>query len=83
MTKLETIARALLRAEIVPDGDEPSGHSWRLYLPAARIAVKAMRKCTNAMIRVGWQEGQAGWGEGEDVARVWESICEAILKEKV
>lgn len=85
-SKLETIAAAL--AVPFHPGDDLKNVNVQdvtsiNFMEVARAAVKAMRECTDEMIEIGWQDGQAGWGEGEDIKPVWTSICDAILKGKV
>jgi len=46
----------------------------------ARAAIEAMREPTDAMIEAGWQDGMAGFGEGEECEPVWHAMIDEALK---
>lgn len=54
---------------------------WDKYLLQARFAIQAMREPTPEMVEVGWRDGNAGWGEGEEMAPIWRAMIDAALVE--
>ena len=79
----ERVARALFEAT----HNMQSGWRWHddhlhaQWVGYARAAIAAMREPTEEMVEAGWQEGMAGFGEGEECEPVWRATIDAALKE--
>lgn len=61
----------------VPEGYGMTGEEAAAY---ARAFIEAMSKPTAAMIKAGWQDGNAGYGEGEEMEPIWRAMIKAALE---
>lgn len=86
---IDRMAAALIDSEWPHARAAPGDTQGRLIVPtwlldrarsAARAALAAAREPTTAMIERGWQEGMAGFGEGEEPEPVWRAMIDEALR---
>lgn len=57
-----------------------AGFAGMPCLDRARAAFQALWEPTDEMIEAGWENGMAGFGEGEECRPVWQAMLEAARK---
>ena len=77
MTKASEMVQRAADAIHAAAGDEMGEKRRR---EVARAVIAAMREPTEAMINAGWEDGNNGYGEGEEMAPIWRAMIDEALR---